>query len=108
MSEATELILMAYKLIYKNMTNSLTRTNVVKQSEITMTDGSILIYNLEITLQTEREFSIAYQKIKDITHREMIEPIELSIVHMFSDCPEKEDGEEGDLLTADDYPECAQ
>jgi hypothetical protein len=107
MSKATELILMAYKLIYKNMTNSLTRTNVVKQSEITMSDGSILIYNVDITIQTEREYSIAYRKIREMRNLELIDPIELSIVHLLSDCPD-EDEDDGDILTADDYPESAE
>ena len=124
MSEATELILIAYKLLHQSMKH-LTRTNVIKQETIAMSDGSTLTYNIDITIQTEQEHSIAYKKIKYLNHVGLIEPMELELVALLCDCPDTDEepksqeqqvidfylqGEEteADLLTADDYPECAE
>ncbi len=96
-----------------------------------MGDGSGLRYCIEITLQTEQEFSIAYRKIKDLKNITLTEIIERELVHLLNDCPD-DDGDDdgdpedkeqeiidfyksgghkqevGDLLTADDYPESAE
>jgi hypothetical protein len=92
--------------------NHLTSTNVVKQELISMGDGSGLGYCIEITLQTQQEFSIAYGKIKDLKNITLTEIIERALVHLLNDCPD-DDGEavsdsDGDMLTADDYPESAE
>ncbi len=70
------------------------RANFVKQAEITMSDGSILIYNIDVTLQTDQEFSIAYHLIKDTIHGDIIDETELSIVQLFSDCPDDDEPED--------------
>jgi hypothetical protein len=80
---------MAYKLLHQSM-NHLTRTNIIKQESLAMTDGSQLIYNIDITIQTEQEHSIAYQKIKDLNNISLIESIELGLVHLLCDCPDTE------------------
>jgi hypothetical protein len=124
MSEATEVILIAYKLLHQSMKH-LTRTNVIKQETMAMSDGSTLTYNINITIQTDQEHSIAYKKIKYLNNFSLIEPMELSLVGLLCDCPEgdeddpeqqeleviqfyKDGGhkqEGGDLLTADQDPE---
>jgi hypothetical protein len=108
MSKATELILMAYKLLHQNM-NHLTRTEVIKQETMVMSDGSTLLYNIDITMQTEQEFSIAYHKIKDASNVSFAEAMELEIRHLLSiETDTKPKDEPCDMLTADDYPESAE
>jgi hypothetical protein len=127
MSKATELILMFYKILHKSM-NHLTRTKVIKQESMVMSDGSTLLYNIDITMQTEQEFSIAYHKIKDASNVSFAEAMELEIRHLLSIDTDKDDDdpedkelevinfykavrykqEVGDLLTADDFRECAE
>ena len=74
--------------------NHLTRTQAIKQAEIRMGDGSILLYNIDITIQTEQEYSIAYQKIIDLNNFSLIEPMEQAIVHILNDCPDGDEQEE--------------
>jgi hypothetical protein len=116
MSEATELILIAYKLLHKSM-DHLTRSNIIKQETIAMSDGSTLTYNIDITIQTEQEHSIAYKKIKYLNNVSLIEPMELSLVALLCDCPDEEPEDDygeaasptiDEILTADDYPDCAE
>jgi hypothetical protein len=88
MSKATELILMAYKLLHESMKH-LTRTNVIKQETMAMSDGSTLTYNIDITIQTEQEHSIAYKRIKYLNHVGLIEPMELELLALLCHCPDK-------------------
>jgi hypothetical protein len=105
MTKATELILMFYKTLHKSM-NHLTRTEVIKQETMVMSDGSTLLYNIDITLQTEQEFSIAYHKIKDASNVSFAEAMEIELRHLlFIDTDTKPKHEPCDMLTADDYPE---
>jgi hypothetical protein len=95
---ATELTRMAYRLLSMN---NLTRTNIVKKAEIRMSDGSTLLYNIDLTIQTEQEHSIAYQQMKDLHQGSAIEPIELVLVHLLCDpiCKEEsEDDEDEDSI----------
>lgn len=94
-----------------------------------MIDGSVVIYHIDITIQTEnKNKSHAYQNIKNQSTAELIAPIEQMLVDKLrkydddieSDPEEQEleiinfykqgghKQEVGDLLTADDYPECAE
>jgi hypothetical protein len=92
---ATELIRMAYRLLSMN---HITRTNIIKQAEIQMSDGSALLYNIDITLQTELEHSIAYGKITDLNNALLLDPIERSIVGLLNDCPEGDDEDPQDSI----------
>ena len=80
----------------------LTRSQIVKQHTILLSDGS--------TIQTEQEHSRAYTTIRDIRNISIIEPIEQVLVHLFYDPSpdEAEDEDPVDILTAADYPECAE
>ena len=105
---ATQLIRMAYELLQIPM-NHLTRSQIVKQDTILMLDGSTILYNIDITIQTEQEHSRACKTISELTNVSIIEPIEQALVHLFYDpSPDEEDDEDGDILTAADYPECAE
>ena len=106
---ATQLIRMAYELLQIPM-NHLTRSQIVKQDTILMLDGSTILYNIDITIQTEQEHSRACKTISELTNVSIIEPIEQALVHLFYDPSpdEPEDDEDGDILTAADYPECAE
>ncbi len=108
MSTATELILMAYKLLHKSM-NHLTRSNIIKQEVIAMRDGSRLTYNIDITVQTEQEHSIAYQTVKNFSPS-FADSIELELFDLLSNHDGQDPTDDGgitDLLTAED-PQCAQ
>jgi hypothetical protein len=63
-----------------------------------MGDGSTLLYNIDITLQTEREHSIAYRKITDLNNTLLLDPIERSIVGLLNDCPEGDDEDPEDSI----------
>ena len=84
----------------------------MKQATIKMIDGSRLLYNIDITIQTEnRELSHAYQNIKTQSTAELMEPIELLLVERLRKFdPDNEPKTHGTAieLTADDYPESAE
>ena len=106
---ATQLIRMTHELLNMPMQH-LTRSQIVKQDTILLSDGSTILYNIDITIQTEQEHSRAYTTIRDISNISIIEPIEQLLVHLFYDpSPDvAEDEDPVDILTAADYPECAQ
>jgi hypothetical protein len=81
--------------------NDLTSTNIVKQSEMRMSDGSVLVYNIDITLQTRTEFTIAYQQIKEFSGSS-IDPIEHMLVHLLVDPSIEEEDDEDDQGGDDD------
>lgn len=90
----------------------ITRTDFIKQSEIKFIDGSRLLYNIEIIIQTEnRDLSHAYQNIKSQSTAELLEPIEQLLVKTLREYEydiEPTHGKVIELLTADDYPESAE
>jgi hypothetical protein len=73
--------------------NDLTSTNIIKQSEMQMSDGSVLIYNIDITLQTRTEHTIAYQQIKEFSGSS-IDSIEHMLVHLLVDPSIEEEAED--------------
>lgn len=104
---------MAYELLNPTM-HKLTRNELVVQDSIPMLDGSALLYNIDITLQTDDgDESHAYQNIKSQSTENLIKPIEQLLVNMlrkYDDDIESDPDDDGgmsDLLTADD-PQCAQ
>jgi hypothetical protein len=78
--------------------NDLTSTNIIKQSEMQMSDGSVLTYNIDITLQTRHEDTIAYQQLQQFCGT-TITPIEQILVHLLCDPSEEE--EEDDSIDED-------
>jgi hypothetical protein len=99
-----EVINMAYSLLNIRMEH-LTRSSIIKQETIAMSDGSTLLYNIDITVQTDHEHSIAYQKIKNLNNVSLIEPMEQSLVHLFCDSPDGEDVDTEDDDSIDDEEE---
>jgi hypothetical protein len=75
--------------------NDLTSTNIIKQSEMQMSDGSVLIYNIDITLQTRKDFTIADRQIKEFRGNS-IDPIEHMLVHLLIDPSIEEEDDEDD------------
>jgi hypothetical protein len=81
-SPATELIRMALELLSPPM-HKLTSNEMVAQNTIPMLDGSEVIYNIDITIQTEsNDNSHAYQNIKNQSTAALIKPIEQMLVTM--------------------------
>jgi hypothetical protein len=80
--------------------NDLTSTNIIKQSEMQMSDGSVLTYNIDITLQTRHEDTIAYQQLQQFCGT-TITPIEQILVHLLCDPSEEEEEEEDDSINDD-------
>jgi hypothetical protein len=74
--------------------NDLIHSNIIKQSEIHMSDGSVLTYNIDITIETRQDHTIAYQQIQEFCC-ETIKPIEHILVHLLCDPSEDED-DQGD------------
>jgi hypothetical protein len=79
---ATELIRMAYDLLTPKMQN-LTSNEFIAQHTIPMLDGSEVLYNIDITIQTQsNDKSHAYQNIKSQSTAELMKPIEQMLVKM--------------------------
>jgi hypothetical protein len=56
---------------------------MVAQNTIPMIDGSVVLYNIDITIQTQsNDKSHAYQNIKSQSTAALIKPIELLLVEM--------------------------
>lgn len=111
MTPATKLIRMAYELL--TPMHNLKTTELISQSTMPMLDGSRLTYNISITMQTENDDkSHAYQNIRYQSIDNFMKPIEQLAAQMLckydpDDEPKPHDGDNLELLTADDYPECA-
>jgi hypothetical protein len=75
--------------------SDLTSTNIIKQSQMEMSDGSVLTYNIDITLQSRQEDTIAYQQIKEFCGNS-IDPIEHMLVHLLVDPSIEEEDDEDD------------
>jgi hypothetical protein len=82
--------------------NDLTRSNIVKQSEIKMSDGSVLTYNIDITIETNRLWSIATEKVKCFCNRD-IEPIEQILADLLLEEKNNEDPEQQEQKVIDFY-----
>jgi hypothetical protein len=81
--------------------SDLTSTNIIKQSEMLMSDGSVLIYNIDITLQTRKDHTIADRQIKEFSGSS-IDPIEHMLVHLLIDPSIEEEDDEDDQDDDDD------
>jgi hypothetical protein len=82
--------------------NDLTRSTIVKQSEIKMPDGSVLTYNIDITIETNRVWSIATEKVKSFCNRD-IEPIEQILADLLLEEKNNEDPEQQEQKVIDFY-----
>ena len=74
---------------------------------IHMTDDSVLACKITITMDTDDRHSIAHNNINTL----MPYQLEGAIVHLLCDPSSREDSDDEDpvdILTAADYPECAQ
>jgi hypothetical protein len=83
--------------------NDLTRSEIVKQSEIHMSDDSVITYNINITIETRKDYTIAYQQIQEFCGSS-IDPIEQILVHLLAD-PSEDDDDQGDDDSIDDDDE---
>jgi hypothetical protein len=88
---------MALELLNPPM-HKLTSNEMVAQNTIDMLDGSCLLYNIDITIQTQsNDKSHAYQNIKNQSTTDLIKPIEQMVVkmlHKFDDDIEPTVGED--------------
>jgi hypothetical protein len=82
--------------------NDLTRSEITKQSEIQMSDGSVLTYNIDITIETNRVWSIATEKVKSFCNRD-IEPIEQILADLLLEEKNNEDPEQQEQKVIDFY-----
>jgi hypothetical protein len=80
--------------------NDLTSTNIIKQSEMQMSDGSVLIYNIDITIQTRTEHTIADSQIREFSGSS-IDPIEQMLVHLLCDSSDEDDQGDDDSIDED-------
>jgi hypothetical protein len=66
-----------------------------------MSDGSVILYNIDITLNTRREDMIADRQVTEFCGRS-IDPIEKLLVHLLCDRSEEEEDDQSDDDSIDD------